>query len=106
MTKQIAVRIPEELDDRLETLAQKTGRTKTFYVRLAIESQLDTIEQEYMTDDIITRLKLDTVNSRWLNPGDDFAEECRRQSEALRGDPEEEKVLRELQEVADTREWR
>ena len=33
----IAVRVPEEIEMRLDRLAKLTGRTKTYYVREAIE---------------------------------------------------------------------
>ena len=32
----IAVRLPKEIESRLDNLAKLTGRTKTFYVREAI----------------------------------------------------------------------
>jgi RHH-type rel operon transcriptional repressor/antitoxin RelB len=34
----LSLRLPEELEDRLEKLAETTGRTKTYYAREAIES--------------------------------------------------------------------
>ncbi|RDJ93257.1 TraY domain-containing protein, partial [Lacticaseibacillus rhamnosus] len=32
----LAIRLPETIEKRLEKLAKKTGRTKTFYAREAI----------------------------------------------------------------------
>ena len=40
----LAIRLPEEIEKRLEALAKKTGRTKTFYARQAILSYLETQE--------------------------------------------------------------
>lgn len=37
----LAVRLPEKIDDRLNNLADKTGRTKTYYVKKAIEEFLE-----------------------------------------------------------------
>ncbi|WP_299427870.1 TraY domain-containing protein [uncultured Meiothermus sp.] len=37
----LAIRIPKEIEERLEMLAQKTGRTKTYYARQAIEQYLE-----------------------------------------------------------------
>lgn len=34
--KSMTVRIEDELDDRLEKLAHETGRTKSYYTRLAL----------------------------------------------------------------------
>jgi RHH-type rel operon transcriptional repressor/antitoxin RelB len=43
----LAVRIPEAIEHRLEKLAKLTGRPKSFYVRLALETHLDEIEDTY-----------------------------------------------------------
>ena len=43
----LAVRIPEEMDSRLEKLAALTGRPKSFYVREALHAHLDEIEDTY-----------------------------------------------------------
>ena len=40
----LALRLDEKLEERLEKLADKTGRTKTWYARKAIETYLDDIE--------------------------------------------------------------
>ena len=40
----LAVRLDKQLEDRLEKLADKTGRTTTWYARKAIETYLDDIE--------------------------------------------------------------
>jgi RHH-type transcriptional regulator, rel operon repressor / antitoxin RelB len=46
----LAVRIPEELDVRLSKLASKTGRTKSFYVRLALTEQLADLEDYFLAE--------------------------------------------------------
>lgn len=48
----IAVRVPEEIEKRLETLAKSTGRTKTYYVRKAIEEYLDDLEEIYLVEKV------------------------------------------------------
>ena len=40
----LAIRLDEKLSSRLEALAKKTGRTKSWYVRKAIENYLDDME--------------------------------------------------------------
>jgi RHH-type rel operon transcriptional repressor/antitoxin RelB len=40
----IAVRLPKEIEERLERLAKQTGRTKTYYVREAITEHLEDME--------------------------------------------------------------
>lgn len=37
----LAIRLPEELEHKLEHLAQETGRSKSHYARQAIESFLE-----------------------------------------------------------------
>lgn len=44
----LAVRLPEDIETRLTELAQKTGRTKSFYVREAILEHLDELEDKYL----------------------------------------------------------
>jgi RHH-type rel operon transcriptional repressor/antitoxin RelB len=44
----LAIRLPAEIEARLEALAKATGRTKTFYVREAILEHLDDIEDIYL----------------------------------------------------------
>jgi RHH-type rel operon transcriptional repressor/antitoxin RelB len=44
----IAVRLPPEIERRLDVLAKKTGRTKSYYVCEAILRQLDDIEDYYL----------------------------------------------------------
>jgi RHH-type rel operon transcriptional repressor/antitoxin RelB len=43
----LAVRIPNEMETRLEKLASLTGRPKSFYVREALTAHLDEIEDAY-----------------------------------------------------------
>jgi len=40
----LAIRLPQSIEKRLERLARRTGRTKTFYAREAILRHLDEIE--------------------------------------------------------------
>lgn len=47
----LAVRLDKELEARLEALAAKTGRTKTFYAREAIEAHLDDLEDFYLAEE-------------------------------------------------------
>ena len=68
----LAIRLDEKLSERLENLSQKTGRTKTWYARKALETYLDDIEdaaltatayEEYLLDGGASS-SLDTVRSR------------------------------------------
>ena len=44
----LAIRLPTEIEDRLEALAKATGRSKTFYARQAILEHLDDLEDVYL----------------------------------------------------------
>lgn len=44
----LTVRLPEEINLRLTSLAKQTGRTKSFYVRKAIEEKLEDLEDLYL----------------------------------------------------------
>lgn len=46
----ISIRLPEALELRLETLAAKTGRSKTFYVREALLNHLEDLEDLYLAE--------------------------------------------------------
>jgi RHH-type transcriptional regulator, rel operon repressor / antitoxin RelB len=45
-----SIRLPLEIETRLEFLAIKTGRTKSFYVKEAIIEHLDEIEDIYLSE--------------------------------------------------------
>jgi RHH-type transcriptional regulator, rel operon repressor / antitoxin RelB len=46
----LAIRLPPEIEKKLEVLAKKTGRTKTFYAREAILNYIDDLEDQYLAD--------------------------------------------------------
>jgi len=43
----LAVRVPEELESRLGNLAEKTGRSKSFYIRKALEQFIED-QEDYL----------------------------------------------------------
>ncbi|HYF33916.1 MAG TPA: DUF6290 family protein [Prosthecobacter sp.] len=59
----LAIRLDPEIGSRLERLAKRTGRTKTFYAREAILEHLDDLEDIYLATE---RLK---------NPGKTYSAE-------------------------------
>lgn len=46
----LAIRLPKEIEERLENLSKITGRTKTYYVRQAILDKLDELEDIYLAE--------------------------------------------------------
>lgn len=52
-----AVEIPEYLDNRLNALARRTGRSKSSFVREALMHQLDDIEDYYLGMETLERIR-------------------------------------------------
>lgn len=44
----LALRLDSKIEERLNRLAQKTGRTKSYYAREAILEHLDDLEDAYL----------------------------------------------------------
>lgn len=53
----LAVRLPPSIEKRLEKLARRTGRTKTFYVREAILEHLEDMEDLYLAEKALERIQ-------------------------------------------------
>jgi RHH-type transcriptional regulator, rel operon repressor / antitoxin RelB len=68
----LAIRLPDEIEVRLENLAKLTGRTKTFYAREAILEYLEDLEDFYVAEQRMADIQagrsktytLDEVKSR------------------------------------------
>ena len=52
----LAIRLPPSIEKRLEKLARRTGRTKTYYVREAILEHLEDIEDLYLAERALERI--------------------------------------------------
>lgn len=46
----LAIRLPEGVEKRLERLAKRTGRTKTFYAREALLRHIEDLEDIYLAE--------------------------------------------------------
>lgn len=44
----LAIRLPSEIENRLGLLAEKTGRTKTYYAKKAILELIEDMEDTYL----------------------------------------------------------
>ena len=53
----LTCRIEDEIEDRLEHLASETHRTKSFYIREALLNSLDDMEDVYLADCVIERIR-------------------------------------------------
>ena len=59
----LAIRLPKEIELRLDNLAKATGRTKTFYAREAILTYLEDLEDLYLADKSMKALKSGKVKA-------------------------------------------
>ena len=55
----LAVRLDKDVEERLERLAARTGRTKTYYAREAIEAHLDDLEDFFLAEERLKGFKAD-----------------------------------------------
>ena len=46
----LAIRLPEDVENRLACLARDTGRTKTYYAREAIIAHIEDLEDLYLAE--------------------------------------------------------
>ncbi len=53
----IAVRMPAEVEARLDNLSKRTGRTKTYYVRKAVITYLEDMEDLYLAEEEYRKIK-------------------------------------------------
>ena len=53
----LAIRLPESIEKRLEKLARRTGRTKTFYTREAILQHIEELEDVYLAESRLERIR-------------------------------------------------
>ncbi len=53
----LAIRLPADIEERLAVLAERTGRTKTFYAREAIETHLEDLEDLYLAETELAKVR-------------------------------------------------
>ncbi len=52
-----SIRLPEDIERRLEAMAKKTGRTKAFYIREMILNHIDEMEDYYLAANVVERIR-------------------------------------------------
>ena len=53
----LALRLPEDIETRLDKLAKATGRTKSFYAREAILEHLADLEDLYLAEKRLAKVR-------------------------------------------------
>lgn len=54
----LALRLPPEIEARLDALAKRTGRSKSYHAREAILEHLDDLEDAYLAEQRLTDLRM------------------------------------------------
>lgn len=62
----LAIRLPQSIERRLDKLARRTGRTKTYYVREAILEHLQDLEDLYAAERVLRRIQSGEERTRAL----------------------------------------
>lgn len=53
----LALRLPEDIEKRLDALAKRTGRSKSFYAREAILEHLEDLEDLYLAEKTLAEIQ-------------------------------------------------
>ena len=53
----VSLRLPDDVSRRLQQLADRTGRSKTFYMIAAIQEHLDDLEDLYLAEQRLIDLR-------------------------------------------------
>ncbi len=59
----LAIRLPDKIERRLDRLAKRTGRTKTYYAREAILQYLDELEDIYLAEKRLVEIRAGRVRT-------------------------------------------
>ncbi len=57
MSKQTAIRLPDETYERLKALSERTGRTSAYYIREAIEKHIEDMEDLYLAEEATRQIQ-------------------------------------------------
>jgi RHH-type rel operon transcriptional repressor/antitoxin RelB len=59
----LAIRLPDNIEKRLDRLAKRTGRTKTYYAREAILQHLEDLEDIYLAEKRLAEIRAGRVRT-------------------------------------------
>ena len=54
----LSIRLPKDIEARLERLAKETGRTKSYYAREAILEKIEDMEDVYLAEQVLERIRM------------------------------------------------
>lgn len=61
------LRLPAEIEERLEALAKATGRTKSYYAREVILEHLDDLEDSYLAEKTLEQVRRGKMTTHSLD---------------------------------------
>ena len=53
----LSLRLPADIESRLEFLARQTGRTKSYFAREAIVEKIEDLEDAYLGEQVLERIR-------------------------------------------------
>jgi RHH-type transcriptional regulator, rel operon repressor / antitoxin RelB len=59
----LAIRLPDKIEKRLDRLAKRTGRTKTYYAREAILQHIEDLEDIYLAEKRLAEIRTGRVRT-------------------------------------------
>ena len=68
----VTIRLSESMEKRLDELAKLTGRTKSYYIRLALEEKLEEMEDLYTAEYRLEQPEGKRWSLQELERGDDL----------------------------------
>ena len=68
----VTIRLSESMEKRLDELVKLTGRTKTYYIRKALEEKLDEMEDIYISEHRLEEPTTERWSLEELERGDDL----------------------------------
>jgi len=68
----ISIRLEKSTEKRLDDLAKLTGRTKSYYIRQALEEKLDDLEDLYIAEHRLEQPEGERWSLEQLERGDDL----------------------------------
>ena len=54
----LSIRLPKDIEARLERLAKETGRTESYYARQAILEKIEDMEDVYLAEQVLDRVRM------------------------------------------------
>jgi RHH-type rel operon transcriptional repressor/antitoxin RelB len=61
----LALRLPDDIEKRLDNLAKRTGRSKSYYAREAIVEHIEDLEDIYLGEKELLKIRVERRPTPW-----------------------------------------